>query len=353
MVVAGGVGTRLWPLSRESLPKQMRALMSDQTLIAETVDRIRDVVALSNIYVSTTANYEDKVRELLPDLPPQNLIVEPVARGTAAAFALLAHTLYERDPDAIIFSLASDHAITELELFWQTLRESYEFIEQHPGHLALVGIKPTRSDTGLGYLKIRRGEIQTDPLVYAAEKFVEKPSQEVAQGYVESGDYYWNAGYYCFAAATLLEAYEDADPDLVSAARSFAVSRDPADYLKAPQKVHEIEFIDSGKYPLAVVPGNFTWSDIGNWRALHEALSELGGRSLVASDPLHHIDIDSSDCLVFASPDHEDQIVATVGLDNIVVVATGDVVLVLNKDRAETLPKLLDTLRERELKKYL
>ncbi len=357
VVVAGGAGTRLWPLSRERLPKQMRALMSDKTLINETVDRIRGVVPVGNIYVSTTANYEEMVRDLVPDLPAENLIVEPVARGTAAAFALLSHTLASRDPDAIVFSLASDHAITEIDRFAHTLVDCFEFIEAHPEHIALVGITPTRPDTGLGYVKIRRQRLQDEPLVHAAEKFVEKPSQEVAQGYVDSGDYFWNAGYYCFAAATLLAAYDDADPGLGEAARAFAASGAVDDYLKAPEKVHEIEVIDSGKYPLAVVPGHFTWSDIGNWRALHQALSDLGGQSLVASDPQHHIDVESRNCLVFAAPAEEgqgqDRIVATIGLDNIVVVDTEDVTLVLDKDHAEQLPKMLELLRQREMRKYL
>src|ERR1700710_1557060 len=121
VVVAGGAGTRLWPLSRESLPKQMQALMSDQTLISETVERIGGVVPLHNIYVSTTENYREMIQQHVPQIPSENIIVEPVARGTAAAFALFSHALYEQDDQAVIFSLASDHAITEVDRFQETL----------------------------------------------------------------------------------------------------------------------------------------------------------------------------------------------------------------------------------------
>ncbi|MDX6309925.1 MAG: mannose-phosphate guanylyltransferase [Nocardioidaceae bacterium] len=344
VVVAGGAGTRLWPLSRESLPKQMQSLMGDQTLIAETVERMGGVVPLENVYISTTANYAAMIQEHVPQIPSENIIVEPVARGTAAAFALFSLALYERDESAVIFSLASDHAITDLERFQETLRHCYEFIEGHPGHLAMVGITPTRPDTSLGYIKVRRGVGLGHPRALSAEKFVEKPSQAVAKAYVASGDYYWNAAYYCFSAKTLLDAYDDADPRLVEAARRYAKSGDVDDYLASPEKVHEIEVIDSGKYPLAVIPADFAWSDIGTWQTLHRVLSDLAGGSLVASDSTHHFDVGSSNSLV-VNPG--ERVVATVGLENIVVVSLDDVVLVLNKDESEKLPELLEILPTR------
>ncbi len=349
VVVAGGSGSRLWPLSRQRLPKQMQSLMGDKTLIAETVDRLRGVIPLDHVYVSTTANYSGMIKELVPDIADANLIVEPVARGTSAAFALLAYTLHRRDPEAVIFSLASDHAITEVDRFHKTLLNCYEVIESDRSRLALVGIKPTRPDTGLGYIKVR-GPVQDEPLVFAAEKFVEKPSHDVAMGYVESGEYYWNAANYCFAASTFLEAYDDADPRLVDAARRYTRSGDVADYLAAPEKVHEIELIDSRKYPLVVVPADFMWSDIGNWQALHRALSAVAGVSMVSSDSRQHIDVNSSNCLVYTN---DDRIVATAGLDNIVVVTTDDVVLVIIMDQLETMPELLRTLHKKHMDEYL
>lgn len=344
VVVAGGSGTRLWPLSRESLPKQMQSLMGDQTLISETVERIGAVVPLDNVYVSTTANYSGMIEEHVPQIPRENIIVEPVARGTAAAFALFSQALYARDEQAVVFSLASDHAITEVDRFQETLRHCYEFIEVHPGHLAMVGIKPTRPDTSLGYIKVRRGVDLDYPQALSAEKFVEKPSQAVAKAYVASGDYYWNAAYYCFLAKTLLDAYNDADPRLVDAASRYAKTGELGDYLAAPEKVHEIEVIDSGKYPLAVIPADFTWSDIGNWQTLHRVLADLAGGSVVASDTSHHFDVGSSNCLVV---NQGERIVATVGLENIVVVSLDDVVLVLNEDQPERLPELLELLPAR------
>ncbi len=340
VVVAGGAGTRLWPLSRQSLPKQMQALMSDKTLIRETVDRLRGVVPMSQVYVSTTTNYCDPIHAMLPDVPSENVICEPTARGTAAAFALFTSVIHERDPDAVVFSLASDHAIAEVEKFQVSMRQCYEFIESHPRHVAMVGVRPTRPDTGLGYIRARHA-LQRDPLVLRAEKFVEKPTREVAQRYAESGDYFWNAAYYCFAAEVLLEAYEDADPALIEAARSFWKSGDPADYERAPNKTHEIEIIDSTAYPLALVPADFTWSDIGNWPSLYLLKRQLAGEDQVSTDSACHVDVGSSRILVNNA---DGRLVATAGLDDIAIVTTDDAVLVLNMAQVERDPSIMQRL---------
>ncbi len=340
VVVAGGAGTRLWPLSRQSLPKQMQALMSDKTLIRETVDRLRGVVPMTQVYVSTTTNYCDSIHAMLPDVPPENIICEPTARGTAAAFALFSSVIQERDPDAVVFSLASDHAITEVDKFQDTVRASFDFIERNPCHLAMVGITPTRPDSGLGYIRARE-VVQEHPPVYRAEKFIEKPTPDVAQRYVESGEHYWNAAYYCFSAALLLEAYEDADPQLVAAARAFAESGDPQHYQKAPRKTHEIEIIDSTKYPLALVPADFTWSDIGNWPALYLLKSQLMGENKVSHDASRHIDVNSNRLMI---NNQDGRLIATAGLDDIAIITTDDAVLVLNMTQVESDPTLMKRL---------
>ena len=340
VVVAGGAGTRLWPLSRQSLPKQMQALMSDKTLIRETVDRIRGVVPMSNVYISTTTNYCHPIHALLPDVPPENVICEPSARGTAAAFALFSSVIHEKDPEAVIFSLASDHAITEVDRFHVAMRQSFEFVEAHRRHMAMVGVRPTRPDTGLGYIRARH-PLQRDPLVLRAEKFVEKPTRDVAQKYVASGEYYWNAAYYCFTAEALLEAYEDADPALVDAARNFAKSGDPADYEAAPDKTHEIEIIDSTTYPLALVPADFTWSDIGNWPALYNLKRQLAGEDQVSTDSSQHVDVDSTRIMVSNA---DGRLVATAGLDDIAIITTDDAVLVLNMTQVDSDPDMMKRL---------
>ena len=349
VIVAGGSGTRLWPLSRKDLPKQMQSLISDKTLIDETVSRLEGLLPVENIYISTTENYSENIKKLLPQIPEENIIIEPVARGTVAAFALFAHTIYMRDPKAIIFSLASDHAVTEIDQFQQALVESYLFVEARPQTIALVGIKPDKADTGLGYIKIDK-VIQENPLVYSVEKFVEKPTQSVAQSYVNSGEYYWNAAYYCFMASTLKEAYAEADPKIMDSIERYYTTKDTNDFMEVPLRPHEIELINTSIYPLAVVPADFKWSDIGNWHTLHELLSGFEPDSNFSNRAVQHIDMGSQNCLVFTT---DKRLVATVGLDDLAIVSTEDVVLVLNKNNTQDIKQLIEMIKDKGLTQYL
>ncbi len=349
VIMAGGSGTRLWPLSRKDLPKQMQKFISDKTLINETVERLLQFIDAKNLYVTTTANYEQKIRALLPMIPEENIIIEPVARGTTAALALVTTVIHERDPEAALFYVASDHAIADIEKFKKTFLDTFNYVAEHPEDIALVGIKPTRPDTGLGYIK-KDKELQTEPLtVYTVEKFIEKPSLKVAKQYVESGEYYWNAAYYCFKARTLLAAYKDADPEITKSVKAYLESRDPADFDKVPIKAQEIEIINAEKYQLVIIPAEFDWSDIGNWQALHELMAAIEGKDLITHGG-RHIDINSSNCLIFAT---EDKLVATVGLDNVVVVDTPDVLLVLNKEQPQEIKELLEAIKAEGLSEYL
>jgi mannose-1-phosphate guanylyltransferase len=340
VVVAGGAGTRLWPLSRQDLPKQMQALMSDKSLIAETVDRLRGVVPFENVFISTTENYRDKIAELIPEIDDANFIVEPEPRGTPAAFALFSAHLHHLDPDAVIFSLASDHAITEIDKFQQTMRDTFAHIEAVPGSVAIVGIKPTRPDTGLGYIKVRPSD-RDRPTALSVEKYIEKPSYDVAASYVDSGDYYWNSAYYCFTAATLLAAYQEAEPQLVAATGDYLKTGDPACYLSAPVKAHEIDLINTVKYPLTLIPADFTWSDIGNWAALHRSLSALIGSEVVSATGRDHVDVHSTGCLVVNG---DDRVVVTAGLDNVAVITTPDAVMVIDLNKLEEMPATMQDL---------
>lgn len=349
--MAGGSGTRLWPLSRKDLPKQIQKLVSDKTLIEDTVDRISDVVDYANIFISTTQNYADKIRATLPLVPADNIIVEPVAHGPTAAFGLLAETLYRRDPEATIFSLASDHAISEVDQFQAAMHEAFSVIEKNPRSIALVGIKPTRPDTGLGYVKIDQ-EIQHDPLVYSVEKFVEKPGLKVATSYFASGDYYWNAAYYCFKAKTLVDAYDESNPLIMAGVRNFLASNDQADFVAIPPVAHEIEIINAQKFPLLLIPAHFKWSDIGNWGTLHDLLAEYEDeKNMVVNSKQNYIGVDSTNCMVIAKNDNK--VVATVGLNNIVIVDTKDALLVLDKAHTHDVKAVLESLQNRGLMEYL
>jgi mannose-1-phosphate guanylyltransferase len=352
VVVAGGRGTRLWPLSRKSLPKQMQKFVSDKVLIDETVERLKGVVPTENIYISSTIDLAPKIRAVLPDLPEGNIIVEPSARGTTVAFALLSRTIFNKDPDATIFTLASDHVVTELDPFREAIENAFQYIDKNPLSIALIGVKPNRPDNGLGYIKSDK-VLQDSPRVYSVEKFVEKPSTAVAKKYVESGEYFWNAAYYCFKAKTLIEAYSEADPDITKWAERYVSSGDVDDFMKIPRKVHEIETINASKYPLALITADFSWSDIGNWQAVHDILLSTKkdtGDGLYIQEAYKHIDIDSKNSFLY-STDHK--LVATVGLENLIIVSTEDALLIMNRDDPQKIKDVIELMEAKDLKEYL
>lgn len=350
LILAGGSGTRLWPLSRKDLPKQMQNFISDKPLIAETVDRIREIIPTENIFIGTGLRFKDKIQEQLPDIPAENIIAEPIARGTTAAYALATRIIQTKDPEAIIFSMASDHAVQDLEVFQQTVKDAFEFVTNNPNYISIVGIKPHEPNTSLGYIKLE-AQIQDNPVVYSVEKFVEKPSRKVAEYYLSTNQYYWNSAYYCYRADTLLKAYHETDPAILDNIDKFIASGLESNFLQVPEKAHEIEFINTKKYPLALIPGHFRWSDIGNWQSLHKLLTELTDTTNISNTPHdNHIDVGSSDYLVIAT---DDRLITTANLNNIAIISTPDSLLVLNKDNPSYVKNIIEFIKEKGLEEYL
>jgi len=351
VIVAGGSGTRLWPLSRKDLPKQMQSLVGEHSLLEDTIERLDTLFEPSHIYVSTTANYVEKIKSILPRIPAENFVVEPEAKGPALAFALFAEVILRRDPDAVIFSMASDHVIVEKDQFQEALCTAQEYVHGHPGAIALVGVQPTRPDTGLGYIKVD-AEIQTDPLVFSVEKFVEKPAYSVAKRYVQNGGFYWNVAYYCFKAKTLLEAYLEASPESIKGVRAYLDQNDVDAFATAPVMPHEIEIVNTKKFPLALIPANFTWDDIGNWSALHDLLAAASGdESRIVKRASEHINVDSHGCMVRS--ENPTKLVATVGLEDIIIVDTDDSLLVMHKGHSQDIKTVIEEIKQRGLEKYL
>ncbi|HUX35692.1 MAG TPA: sugar phosphate nucleotidyltransferase [Candidatus Paceibacterota bacterium] len=348
VIMAGGSGTRLWPLSRRDLPKQIQSFIGDKTLINETVERLLGVMDRKRIYVSTTINYGPKIKKLLPEIPEENIIIEPASRGTTAAFALVIMTIMMRDPEAVVFTIASDHSVTNVEQLHESIYKAFDHVSENPKDIALIGIKPTRPDTGLGYIKTK-GILNEEKNIHIVEKFMEKPARELAESYVASGDYYWNTAYYCFKAETLLNAYKDADPEINETVGRYLSSGDISHFMKAPLKNHEIEIIDSSKHRLVMVTGDFNWRDIGSWQGLHEVLSAANGQNLVSNSEMH-VDVNSKDCLVLSNGK---KLIATVNLDNIVIVDTDDALLVMNKNNSQDVKELTEILKKKGMTDFL
>ncbi len=343
LIMAGGTGTRLWPRSRTNQPKQFLPLLGERTMIQETADRVLPLVRPDQIIVVTGQRYVELVAEQLPEVPGTNVIGEPSGKGSAPAIGLGAITMLRADSDATMVVLSSDHQIQKVDVFRNALKAAEELAQQ--GYLVTLGIHPTEPQTGYGYIQ-RRAEIGTFNgfPAYEVERFVEKPSREKATEYVESGQYSWNAGIFIWRAETIMQAFAEHMPQLrqqLAEIDAAGGASDPATYRDIWERI-ETMTIDYGimerAQRVAVVPVDIGWSDVGDWDSLAELASGDGGNLVQAP----HVGIDTSNSLVYSD---SDRLIATIGLDNYLVIDTGDAVLVAPRDRAQDVKKIVDELK--------
>ena len=336
IVPAGGAGTRLWPLSRSSAPKFLLDLAGQgRTLIQATVDRLAPAVA-DRVVVVTGRAHEAAVRAQLPQVG--RVVAEPSPRDSMAAIGLAAAMLEHEAPDALVASFAADHVITDPEQFLAAVREAAAVADQ--GWLVTIGIEPTHPATGFGY--VRAGEaLEGFPTARAVLEFVEKPDADRARAYLEAGDYRWNGGMFVARATVLLDLLAEQHPELAAGLR--AIAADPTSLEERWPALTKIAIDHAVAEPaaaagrVATVPGAFGWEDVGDFASLAsltdpgEDLRVLGDRDLV-------IGIDTTGLVVPASG----RTVAVVGLQDVVVVDTGDALLVTTLDRAQEVKSVVD-----------
>ncbi len=346
VVPAGGAGTRLWPLSRAGNPKFLLDLTgSGRTLVQETVDRLAPLVG-DRVVVVTGAAHEAAVRRQLPGV--DRVLAEPSPRDSMAAIGLAAALLEREDPEALIGSFAADHVITGSEAFGACVREAAEVAAT--GLLVTIGIEPTEPSTGFGY--VRAGErLPGFATAVAVAEFVEKPDAARAEAYLASGEYRWNAGMFIVRAATLLDLLAGEHPALAAGLREIAA--DPAtiserwDGLRKIAIDHAVAEPAAAAGRVAMVPGGFGWEDLGDYASLAQLTPgrEVGGstsRVKVLGDESLVVMADASGLVVPASG----RTVAVVGLHDVVVVDTGDALLVTTYDHAQQVKSAVDLLRE-------
>lgn len=343
VVPAGGAGTRLWPLSRAGSPKFLHDLTgTGRSLLQSTVDRLTPLVG-DRVVVVTGAAHEDAVRRQLPGV--DRVLAEPSPRDSMAAIGLAAAVLEREDPEALLGSFAADHVITDEAAFRACVREAASVAEQ--GWLVTVGIEPTYAATGFGY--VRAGE----PLPGAASarvvaEFVEKPDADRAAGYLATGEYRWNAGIFVVRAGTLLDLLAGEHPDLAAGLR--AIAADPASLDERWPSLTRIAIDHAVAEPaaaagrVAVVPGSFGWEDVGDFGALARLVpeaDEVGPGVHVLGDPALVVAADARGLVVPAGG----RTVTVVGLEDVVVVDTGDAVLVTSYEHAQRVRSVVETLR--------
>ena len=360
VIMAGGTGTRLWPMSRLAKPKQFHNLVSEKSLIQETYDRVKKAIPKENIFISTNIKYEEEIKNQLLGVAPENFIIEPAKRNTAPALAFVTAEILRRDKDAVIATLASDHVVNNVDVFANTVKIAFETAEKYPDFLVMVGINPTRPDTGLGYIKMGKVTAEVDgEQVFEVDKFLEKPDQKTAERYVQSWEYLWNGAYYFFKGEQMMEWIEKYIPKTYKIVKEIEELKAKGGNGAMATKVKNIfesaideqfenAIIEQKDFKkVLVIPADLGWSDIGNWGTLHDVLSENYGSSNISRG--HHIDVGSEGCLVYSG----EKMIATIGLKDVVVIDTPDSMLIANKNKAQDVKKLLDKLKEEGKHLYL
>ena len=345
LIMAGGVGTRLWPLSRHNRPKQSLRLFGERTMFEHAVDRLAPLFQPEQIFVVTGAEQVEALAAQAPELPPENFIVEPEGRGTAPCIGLGAIHLRRRDSQAVMAVLTADHFIAETARFRQVLAAAAQVAEE--GHLVTLGITPSSPSTGFGYIKQGEslGMVEGFP-VFRAERFAEKPSLETALHMVESGEYSWNSGMFIWRVDRILEEFQRQMPEFYVQLAEIEATLGTPGYEATlnrvwPQVVRQtIDYgVMEGAQDVAVIPVDIGWSDVGSWASLSELLpADEGGNTIVGP----HVGIDTRNTLVFG----EKRLIATIGLEGMVIVDTEDALLVCPREREQEVRAIVRRLEE-------
>lgn len=351
VIMAGGSGTRLWPLSRRSRPKQLLKLFNGRSLIEDAFDRVARVVPAGQIYVIALAEHLPAIAEVLPQLPKSNLIGEPEGRDTANAVALAAAILHKQNPDTIMGVFTADHLIRPPEKFADIVRTGYAAASQHPDALITFGIKPTHPHTGMGY--VQRGD-ETSPGIHAVRAFKEKPNAETAAKYVLSGDYFWNSGMFVWRTQTILDQLKHHLPETYTAMIALASHWSTPAFESDASRVYptlkktSIDFaiMEKAKRVL-MIEMDLSWLDVGHWSALPAVIpADADGNTVAAPRSVMH---DSRSNIVVSEGDH---LIAALGVNDLVIVYSPDATLVCHKDKLDGIKDLVARIEKQMPNKF-
>jgi mannose-1-phosphate guanylyltransferase len=351
--MAGGIGSRFWPVSRMGHPKQFIDILGGgRTLIQQTMDRFRKMVPLENIYVVTAKEYVDITKEQLPDLPTENIISEPYRKNTAPCIAYISFKLLQKDKEASLIVAPADHLILDIDKFLETCEEALNFANQLNA-LVTMGIKPTYPNTGYGY--IQHEDKETTDSIYKVKTFTEKPNLELAKTFLASGDFLWNSGIFIWKLNCILEAFQKYLPEM------YELFVGEEDKLNTDEEAAAIETlyaqctnisIDFGIMEKAnnvyVIPSSFGWSDLGTWNSAWENMEKDYWENAVAGNKV--MMMDAHKCVVHAP---NNKLVVLQGLDGFIVVDTKDVLLICEKDKEQSIKEYVAEVKRNMGDKYL
>jgi mannose-1-phosphate guanylyltransferase len=352
-IMAGGIGSRFWPMSRTNLPKQfLDILHTGKTLIQQTFDRYNKLVPAENIYIVTSQEYVDIVKKQLPQLPVENIVAEPSKKNTAPCIAYIAFKLIQKDPQALMIAAPADNLILETDEFVKTATKALDFVD-HINALVTIGINPSYPNTGYGY--IQREAAEAAPTIYKVKTFTEKPNIELAKAFVASGDFLWNAGIFTWKVKTLLAAFEKHLPEMYEL---FAGEKEKFNTPQEHAAIEEIYpqctsiSIDFGIMEKAdnvfVIPASFSWSDLGTWNSAWDNMEKDYFNNAVAGN--HVMVVDANNCVVHV-PDNK--LVLLQGLEDYIVVDTKDVLMICKKEKEQEIKEYVAEIKRNKGDKYL
>lgn len=342
IILAGGTGSRFWPLSSEATPKQFLNICSEKPLITETINRILPLIKKENIYIATNKNYNRKIQKCLHQLkiPAKNVLFEPEARSTFAPIGYLSSKIYAQDKDAVILVTPSDHYVSDKIKFVKLLDKA--LVAARQGHIVTLGIIPDRPETGYGYIKVKSKVKSQKSKVYSVSRFVEKPTLQKAKRLIQDKRYFWNGGIFIFQATTMLEEIRKFTP---SDYALFLRMRNKQDISSLWPKITSISIdfsIMEKTKRMALLPLDFGWMDLGSWQAI-EFFSKKDKDGNIFKGEC--IDFGSKNILAWS----DNRIVATLGLEDIVIVNTKNALLVCAKDKTQDVKKIVQILRQKKL----
>ena len=354
VIMAGGKGERFWPKSRINSPKQFLSLTDDgKSMIQHTVERLKDIVEFENIYVVTNELYKGLVNQHIPEIPKENIIVEPVAKNTAPCIGLAAIHIAKKNPDSKMIVLPADHLIKFNEIFTDTLKTALDVVE-NGDNLVTIGITPSYPETGYGYINFKRGDsLPSIKNVYEVLKFEEKPNIEKAKEYLASGQYLWNSGMFVWKTSTILNNFKEHLPKIYQGLEVIEKSIGTDEYekilkeefVKLPSESIDYGIMEKAKN-IYVVPGNFGWDDVGSWLSLERIKKSNQDGNVISGNV---ISIKTKNTVVQGT----DKLIATIGLEDIIIVDTEDAILICNKDNTQEVKEVINNLKICNRTEYL
>lgn len=342
VIMAGGIGSRFWPRSREKKPKQLIRIFGSNTMIQDTVERLDGLVSQDHIFVITNRLQKPRVKEQLPGVPAENIIDEPFGKNTAACIGLASVIIARKSPEAVVITLPADHLIQDAEGFRNCIIRAAEFAEGSDG-LVTIGVKPTRPETGYGYIQI--DEKTDDEEVHKVLNFAEKPHIDTAKRFLASGDFMWNSGMFIWKISSILSEIESLMPELYQGLEQIKSSLGKSNFQKTLVSVYgqlKSVSIDYGimekSKKVYLLKGSFDWNDVGSWEAVYELSDKDQDMNAIVGDVYTE---KTKNSYIFSPK----KFTSVIGVDNIVVINTDSSLLICNRENAQDVKHVVDYLK--------